>query len=82
MLPSSVALDIALMIAAALALGTVAFTGHRVVRLEGGVFVALYAAYLGYMVLASAEHDALRGFSLVMVAFVLPLLLVVAAVTM
>ncbi|MBB1514502.1 calcium/sodium antiporter [Tessaracoccus sp. MC1679] len=78
---SSVALDLPLMIAAALALGTVAFTGHRVVRLEGGVFVALYAAYLGYMVLASAEHDALRGFSLVMVAFVLPLLLVVGAVT-
>lgn len=79
--PSSVALDLPLMIAAALALGTVAFTGHRVVRLEGGVFVALYAAYLAYMVLASAEHDALRGFSLVMVAFVLPLLLVVGAVT-
>ena len=79
--PSSVALDLPLMIAAALALGTVAFTGHRVVRLEGGVFVALYVAYLGYMVLASAEHDALRGFSLVMVAFVLPLLLVVGAVT-
>ena len=51
------------------------------VRLEGGVFVALYAAYLGYIVLASAEHDARRGFSLVMVAFVLPLPLVVAAVT-
>ena len=79
--PSSVALDLPLMIAAALALGTVAFTGHTVERLEGGVFVALYVAYLGYMVLASSEHDALRGFSLVMVAFVLPLLIVVGAVT-
>ena len=79
--PSAVALDMPLMIAAALALGTVAFTGHRVVRLEGGVFVALYAAYLGYMILASAEHDAQRGFTLVMVAFVLPLLVVVGAVT-
>lgn len=79
--PSSVALDLPLMIAAALALGTVAFTGHTVERLEGGVFVALYVAYLGYMVLASSEHDALRGFSLVMVAFVLPLLILVGAVT-
>ncbi|CAL8973044.1 hypothetical protein TESS_TESS_02644 [Tessaracoccus sp. O5.2] len=79
--PSSVALDLPLMIAAALALGTVAFTGHRVVRLEGAVFIALYAAYLGYMVLASADHDALRGFTWVMVWFVLPLVLVVGAVT-
>lgn len=79
--PSSLALDLPLMLAAALALGTVAFTGYRVVRLEGAVFVALYVAYLGYMVLASAEHDALQGFSLVMVAFVLPLLVAVAAVT-
>ncbi len=78
--PSAVALDLPLMLAAALALGTVAFTGHRVVRMEGGAFVALYAAYLGYMVLAAAEHDALRGFTVVMVAFVLPLLVVVGAV--
>lgn len=79
--PASISLDLPLMIAAALALATVAFTGHRIVRIEGLVFVALYVAYLGYVVLASAEHDALTGFTTVMVWFVLPLLLVAAVIT-
>lgn len=79
--PASLALDLPLMIAAALALATVAFTGHRIVRLEGLVFLGLYLAYLAYVVLASAEHDALRGFTTVMVWFVLPLVVVAGVVT-
>ncbi len=79
--PATVALDMPLMIAAALALATVAFTGHRIVRLEGLVFLGLYVAYLGYVVLASADHDALTGFTTVMVWFVVPLVLVAGAVT-
>ncbi len=79
--PSSIALDLPLMIATAVVLVVVAFTGSRIVRLEGAAFVLLYAAYLTYMILDSAGHDALDGFTMAMVWFVLPLLLVVAAVT-
>lgn len=40
---------------------------------EGGLFVLLYAAYTAYLVLDSAGHDALDGFTTVMLWFVLPL---------
>lgn len=79
---SSVALDLPLMIAAAVALAIVAVTGGRIVRIEGAVFLALYLAYLLYMVLASADHDAQHGVSLVMIWLVLPLLVLSAAISL
>lgn len=72
--PAVVALDAPLMLAAMVALAPVAFTGYVVQRWEGACFVLLYAAYLAYVVLAAADHDALEGFTAVMVSFVLPLL--------
>lgn len=71
--PAAVALDIPLMLAAAVALLPIAFTGFVVARWEGALFVLLYVAYMSYVVLASTEHDAVRGFSTVMLWFVLPL---------
>ncbi len=59
---AAVALDIPVMLAAAVALLPIAFTGFAVARWEGALFVALYAAYTGYVVLAATEHDALEGF--------------------
>ncbi|WP_431778696.1 calcium/sodium antiporter [Microbacterium aurantiacum] len=73
---AAISLDIPLMIAAAVALMPIAFTGFTVARWEGAVFVALYVAYTVYLILAAVEHDALRGFSIVMLFFVLPLLAV------
>ena len=73
-----IALDAPLMIAAMVALLPVAFTGYVIARWEGGAFVALYAAYIAYVVLAASQHDALEGFTLVMAGFVLPLVAVVA----
>lgn len=70
---AALALDIPLMIAAAVALAPVAFTGFTVARWEGTLFVLLYAAYVGYVVLDATGHDALEGFSLAMAVFVLPL---------
>jgi cation:H+ antiporter len=70
---AAVALDIPLMIATALVLLPVAFTRALIVRWEGLVFVGLYAAYTGYVVLAASDHDAAAGFSTVMLIFVLPL---------
>lgn len=61
------------MIAAALALLPVAFTGLAIARWEGGLFLALYVAYTAYVLLAASEHDALEGFTAVMAWFTLPL---------
>ncbi|MEX5305349.1 calcium/sodium antiporter [Kocuria sp. CPCC 205258] len=70
---AAVALDIPVMLAAVVALLPIAFTGFAVARWEGGLFLLLYLAYTGYVLLAATEHDALEGFSSVMVSFVLPL---------
>jgi cation:H+ antiporter len=61
------------MLAAAAALLPIAFTGFIIARWEGSLFVALYIAYLLYVVLASTEHDAASGFTTIMLWFVLPL---------
>ncbi|MDO5630097.1 MAG: calcium/sodium antiporter [Mobilicoccus sp.] len=79
---SSIALDLPLMIAAALALVIVAVTGGRIIRLEGAIFIALYLAYIAYMILDSANHDAQDGFSLVMAGLVLPLLVLVGVISL
>jgi cation:H+ antiporter len=62
-----------LMLAAAVALLPIAFTGFVIARWEGALFVGLYVAYLLYVVLASTEHDAATGFTSIMLWFVLPL---------
>jgi cation:H+ antiporter len=71
--PSILAFDIPVMIAVALALLPVAFTGRRIGRAEGALFFAYYVAYLLYLLLAATDHDALPVFSFVMLAFVVPL---------
>ncbi len=72
--PAAIALDLPLMLATAVALLPIAFTGFIIARWEGSLFVALYIAYTAYLVLASTQHDALEGFTDVMLWFVLPLL--------
>lgn len=70
---AAIALDIPLMIAAAVALLPIAFTGFTIARWEGWLFLGLYLAYTAFVVLAAAEHDALIGFTGIMLSFVLPL---------
>lgn len=70
---AAIAIDLPLMLAAAVALLPIAFTGFVVARWEGALFVGLYIAYTLYLVLASTEHDAARGFTTIMLWFVLPL---------
>ncbi|QSR31645.1 MULTISPECIES: calcium/sodium antiporter [Actinomycetes] len=77
---AAVALDIPLMIAAAVALLPVAFTGMAIARWEGALFVGLYAAFTAYVVLAATEHDALGGFTAVMIWFTLPLVAITLVV--
>ncbi|QHO71097.1 sodium:calcium antiporter [Marisediminicola antarctica] len=73
---AAIALDLPLMLATAVALLPIAFTGFIVARWEGALFVLLYVAYTLYLVLASTQHDAADGFTTVMLWFVLPLVAV------
>ncbi|OLT18380.1 sodium:calcium antiporter [Serinicoccus sp. CUA-874] len=77
----AIALDIPFMIATTVALAPVVFTGFTVARWEGGLFVLLYAAYTAFVVLNATRHEALEGFELVMVIFVLPLVALTLLVT-
>lgn len=79
--PAAISLDIPLMVAAALAVLPIVFTGFAVQRWEGSVFVALYVAYTAYLVLNATEHQALTGFTQTMVFLVLPLIALTVVVT-
>jgi cation:H+ antiporter len=82
MAPSLMAFDIWVMLAVALACLPVFMTGREIARWEGGVFVAYYAAYVAYLILAAQQHDALKAFSGVMMSFVVPLTVITLVVVM
>jgi cation:H+ antiporter len=65
--------DIPVMIAVAVACLPIFFTGHVIARWEGALFLGYYVAYLLYLVLGAAQHDALPMFSNIMMAFIIPL---------
>ena len=70
--PSVLAFDIWVMLAVALACLPIFFTGSRIARWEGALFIGLYAAYLAYLVLAAQQHEALTTYGWVLAVFVLP----------
>jgi len=49
--------DLPVMVAVALACLPIFFTGHRIDRWEGGLFLAYYVAYAAFLVLDAADHD-------------------------
>ena len=65
--------DIPFMIAVSVACLPIFFTGYRIARWEGLLFLAYYVAYTLYLVLDAAGHDALPAYSTVMFEFVAPL---------
>lgn len=67
------ALDLPFMVAVALACLPIFFTGHRLDRWEGLLFLAYYAAYTSYLILDAAGHQHLELFGRVMLVFVVPL---------
>lgn len=71
--PAALAFDMPVMIAVLLACLPIFFTGHRIARWEGALFLAYYLAYTAYLVLAATGHDALPAFSMTMIGFALPL---------
>jgi cation:H+ antiporter len=71
--PAIESFDLPVMTAAAMACLPIMARGHRIARWEGALFLAYYAAYTTYLLLAAKQHAVLPRFSLVMLEFVVPL---------
>jgi cation:H+ antiporter len=74
--------DIWVMLAALVACLPVFITGREIARWEGALFLAYYAAYTAYLVMAAQRHGAADAFGDAMLGFVVPLTIVTFAVTM
>jgi len=70
---SALRFDIPFMIAVSFACLPIFFTGYRIARWEGVLFLAYYVAYTLYLILDATGHDALPAYSTVMFEFVAPL---------
>ncbi|MCH7863133.1 MAG: hypothetical protein IH998_16040 [Proteobacteria bacterium] len=58
------------------------FSGHRIARWEGALFLAYYAIYVLFVVLQAEQHDMLPAFSRAVLFFVIPLTVVTLAVVL
>ncbi|MGJ3247150.1 MAG: calcium/sodium antiporter [Elainellaceae cyanobacterium] len=70
---SALRFDIPIMIAVAAACLPIFFTGFRILRQEGILFLVYYAAYTLYLFFKATEHDALDEFGAIMLVFVVPI---------
>ena len=71
--PALLSLDLPIMVAVAVACLPVCFTGALIARWEGGLFLALYIAYIVYLILQATGHDALTTYVTVMGSVLLPM---------
>lgn len=73
-------LDIPVMIAVAIACLPVFYAGQALLRWEGIFFLAYYAAYLGWLVIDSSDHQLKEEYEIGFFGFMLPLMVVTAFV--
>lgn len=80
---SALTFDLPVMLIVAMACLPIFFTGHRIDRLEGFLFLGFYLAYTSYLVLDAANHHALPQLREAILYFGLPItVLVLGAVAM
>lgn len=72
--------DLPVMVAVAAACLPIFFTGRKLDRWEGFIFLGYYVAYTIFIVLASLRHSSLEAFSNTMIWFVMPLTLLTLAI--
>lgn len=72
--------DLPVMTVVAVACLPIFFTGHRIDRWEGALFLFYFVAYTAYLVLHAAEAPTLHVFNWAMISFVLPLTAITLAV--
>ncbi len=74
--------DMIVLIAASVLCIPIFYTGFRIERWEGGIFLFFYLSYLFYLFLSNTGHSWLDGFSNVMIYFVIPVIgLIILVVT-
>jgi cation:H+ antiporter len=78
--PSVLAFDLPVMTAVAIACFPVFFTGRRIARWEGVVFLGYYVAYTAYLILSVQHYGRLPLLSATMFYFVVPLTLITLGV--
>jgi cation:H+ antiporter len=78
--PGALTFDIPVMIAAAIGILPICFTGYVIARWEGFLLVGYYIAYTVFIGLQAVEHPGLYEFNLAMWYFILPLTAVTAFV--
>jgi len=72
--------DIPVMIAVAFACLPIFFTGHRIDRWEGALFLGYYVAYTSYLVLMATRPETAATLGNVMLLYVIPLTAITLAV--
>ena len=72
--------DLPVMVVTMVACLPIFFTGYRIARWEGALFLGYYAAYTAYLILDAVHSESLRLFSGVMLLFVVPLTFVTIGV--
>lgn len=77
---AALAFDIPVMIAVAVACLPVFFSGYVISRANGALFLAFYGAYLAYLILTAARHEALGTYQAAMMYFILPITAVTLAI--
>jgi cation:H+ antiporter len=78
--PSALRFDLPVMIGVAVACLPVCFTGSSIARWEGGLFVAYFAAYLGFLVLVPEGSAAMPLLGSALLLFVMPMTIVTISV--
>lgn len=78
--PAAINFDIPFMIAVAIACLPIFFTGNRIARPEGVLFLGYYVAYTIYLILKSTEHEQLPVYSQIMQSFVVPITIITLVV--
>jgi cation:H+ antiporter len=71
--PSAMRFDIPVMTAVAFACLPIFFTGGRISRWEGALFLGYYAAYLGVLIMTAIQHASLAVLSRATLWFLIPL---------
>ncbi|HMQ49935.1 MAG TPA: calcium/sodium antiporter [Saprospiraceae bacterium] len=71
--PAALWFDLPVMVAVSLACMPIFFTGKRLDRWEGFVFLGYYLAYVFYLILKNAQYESLKAYTVAMTWFVIPL---------
>ena len=77
--PGLLGFDFVVALAVAAACLPIFYTGHRIARWEGVVFLAYYVIYVAYLLLAAGDHPALPQVQSALLYFALPLTVVTLA---